>query len=108
MAPNTGSRKILSEASPRATARKLGSRASSPKAERAPQRIAAVPFIPTVDNTSESLAALQKANEYYRETVWPSPLNATRHTLHLGDARDLSWIKDRSVDLVVTSPPTGH
>jgi site-specific DNA-methyltransferase (adenine-specific) len=30
---------------------------------------------------------------------------ATSHTLHLGDARDLDWIPDGSVHLVVTSPP---
>lgn len=29
----------------------------------------------------------------------------TIHRLHLGDARDLSWIPDDSVHLVVTSPP---
>jgi site-specific DNA-methyltransferase (adenine-specific) len=29
----------------------------------------------------------------------------TIHTLHCGDARDLSWIPDESVHLVVTSPP---
>ena len=43
---------------------------------------------------------------------WPpeEPLHsdaevATSHTLHLGDARDLNWIPDGSVHLVVTSPP---
>ena len=30
---------------------------------------------------------------------------STTHTLNLGDARDLSWIRDKSVHLVVTSPP---
>jgi len=29
----------------------------------------------------------------------------TEHTLNMGDARDLSWIADESVHLVVTSPP---
>lgn len=29
----------------------------------------------------------------------------TRHVLHLGDARDLSWIPTSSVHLVLTSPP---
>ncbi len=29
----------------------------------------------------------------------------TTHTLHLGDARELDWIPDNSVHLVVTSPP---
>jgi modification methylase len=32
-------------------------------------------------------------------------LGKSRHTLHRGDAKDLSWIADRSVHLVVTSPP---
>ncbi len=31
----------------------------------------------------------------------------TRHMVHLGDARDLSWLADASVHLVVTSPPYG-
>lgn len=29
----------------------------------------------------------------------------TTHSLHLGDARELEWIPDNSVHLVVTSPP---
>lgn len=33
------------------------------------------------------------------------PLPATRHVLHRGDARDLSWVPDESVHLIVTSPP---
>lgn len=33
------------------------------------------------------------------------PLAPTHHILHRGDARDLSWIADESVHLVVTSPP---
>jgi site-specific DNA-methyltransferase (adenine-specific) len=35
-------------------------------------------------------------------SVWPLP---TSHRLHLGDARDLSFLDDESVHLVVTSPP---
>ena len=31
----------------------------------------------------------------------------TRHQIVQGDARDLSWLPDRSVQLVVTSPPYG-
>jgi modification methylase len=34
----------------------------------------------------------------------PSP-DATRHRLHRGDARELGWIPDSSIHLVVTSPP---
>jgi len=32
-------------------------------------------------------------------------VETTTHTLHLGDARDLTWIPDNSLHLVVTSPP---
>lgn len=32
-------------------------------------------------------------------------LPSTTHSLHVGDARDLDWIEDGSVHLVVTSPP---
>jgi DNA modification methylase len=63
------------------------------------------PALPAQDNTRKALAALMKANEYYRGTRWPAPFDATRHQLRLGDARDLSGISDRSVHLVVTSPP---
>lgn len=64
-----------------------------------------VPPLPASDNTSEALAALQTANLHYRNTAWPAPFNSTKHRLHEGDARDLSWISDSSVHLVVTSPP---
>lgn len=33
------------------------------------------------------------------------PLKPTRHLLRQGDARDLSWVADESVHLIVTSPP---
>lgn len=57
------------------------------------------------DNTSEALAHLLKANRDYRGQIWPPPYDKTSHRLHLGDARDLSWLADQSVHLVVTSPP---
>ncbi|MBM3544491.1 MAG: site-specific DNA-methyltransferase [Alphaproteobacteria bacterium] len=41
----------------------------------------------------------------YRTSAWPAPFDVTTHHLHRGDARDLSWIPDASVGLVVTSPP---
>jgi DNA modification methylase len=61
--------------------------------------------LPVEDNTPEGLRALQVANEFYRERLWPSPFHATNHELRLSDARDLSWIVDETVHLVVTSPP---
>lgn len=62
-------------------------------------------ILPAEDNTSEGLHALLKANAAFRESAWPPPFDSTKHDLHLGDARDLSWIPDESVHLVVTSPP---
>jgi len=61
--------------------------------------------LPTEDNTPEGLKALLEANRQYREQPWPEPYRRTTHRLRLGDARDLSWIPDTSVHLVVTSPP---
>lgn len=61
--------------------------------------------LPAADNSSEALKAYQAANEHYRKTIWPVPYDKTSHTLRVGDARDLSWIADASVHLVVTSPP---
>ncbi len=65
----------------------------------------AAPRLPLEDNTPEGLKALLEANRQYREIVWPAPFSRTTHRLHVGDARDLSWIPDESVHLVVTSPP---
>lgn len=61
--------------------------------------------IPREDNTPEGLRALLEANERYRQEAWPEPFDRTTHRLRLGDARDLSWLPDASVHLVVTSPP---
>lgn len=57
------------------------------------------------DATPAGLAALRKSNAILRKTAWPEPYNSTVHRLHEGDARDLSWIPDGSVHLIVTSPP---
>ncbi len=57
------------------------------------------------DNTPEGLSALLRANERSRAKPWPRPFNRTVHRLHLGDARDLSWVADSSAHLIVTSPP---
>lgn len=60
---------------------------------------------PSADNTPEGLQALLNANAMYRKQIWPTPFDTTTHKLNLGDARDLSWIENDSIDLVVTSPP---
>lgn len=66
---------------------------------------ATVPKLPDADNAPGALAAMLSANARYRAQPWPAPFNSTAHRLHLGDARDLSWLPDESVHLVVTSPP---
>lgn len=63
------------------------------------------PFLPETDNTPEGLSKLLAANKVFRQNAWPEPFDTTRHLLRAGDARDLSFISDRSVHLVVTSPP---
>ena len=57
------------------------------------------------DATPEGLAELRRVNEAYRKIRWPDPFDKTAHRLHEGDARDLSWLPDESIHLVVTSPP---
>ena len=61
--------------------------------------------LPSADNTPSALKKLREANALLRTMPWPSPFDTTHHRAHLGDARDLSWIPDASVHLVVTSPP---
>ena len=70
-----------------------------------PKKAKRVPTLPARDNTPEGLRALLEANAHYRQVPWPEPYQRTTHRLRLGDARDLSWIPDASVHLVVTSPP---
>lgn len=61
--------------------------------------------LPSADNSPEAVKALLAANARFRGTLWPAPFDRTSHRLVLGDARDLDWIPDASVHLVVTSPP---
>jgi modification methylase len=61
--------------------------------------------LPTADNTPEALKTYRDANLRFRELPWPEPYNETRHFIRQGDARDLKWLRDRSVHLIVTSPP---
>jgi site-specific DNA-methyltransferase (adenine-specific) len=61
--------------------------------------------LPLSDNTAQALQAYRDANDHFRTVPWPAPFDKTTHRLRLGDARDMSWIPDASVHLVVTSPP---
>jgi modification methylase len=73
--------------------------------ERAKKARRAAPSLPPEDNTPDGLRSLIAANRHYREVPWPEPFNRTTHQLRVGDARDLSYIPDASIHLVVTSPP---
>lgn len=61
--------------------------------------------LPLSDNTSEALRIFRAANERLRQIPWPEPFDRTEHRVMKGDARDLSFLPDESVHLVVTSPP---
>jgi site-specific DNA-methyltransferase (adenine-specific) len=61
--------------------------------------------LPANDNTAQALKKFREINAVLRTVPWPDPYNQTTHRLHLGDARDLAWIENESVHLVVTSPP---
>jgi site-specific DNA-methyltransferase (adenine-specific) len=63
------------------------------------------PVVPVADNEPGAIGELLTLNEYYRRNAWPTPYDSTTHRIHLGDARDLSWIENESVHLIVTSPP---
>lgn len=61
--------------------------------------------LPTNDSDPNALQTLLEANREMRHTEWPEPYNHTSHTVRIGDARDMSFLEDESVHLVVTSPP---
>jgi DNA modification methylase len=57
------------------------------------------------DNERGILPKLLKINQSLRSSEWPQPFNTTSHVVRVADARNLEWIPDRAVHLVVTSPP---
>ena len=61
--------------------------------------------LPKSDNAPGAVERLLRVNCLMRNLPWPAPYDQTRHVLHRGDARSLSWVHDESVHLVVTSPP---
>src|SRR5438477_7772809 len=61
--------------------------------------------LPPADNAAGAVDKMLRANAILRNVPWPPPFDETTHRLHTGDARDLSFIEDQSVHLIVTSPP---
>src|SRR5690349_20046508 len=56
-------------------------------------------------NEVGGIERLQEINEFYRQNRWPAEFSRTSHRLIEGDARNLGFLPDASVHLVVTSPP---
>ena len=61
--------------------------------------------LPLSDNTPAALKVFRAANERFRQIPWPEPFDRTEHRIMKGDARNLSFLPDESIHLVVTSPP---
>ncbi len=61
--------------------------------------------LPAEDNSKGAHLTLLSLNAHFRTFPWKPPFDKTVHKTHLGDARNLSWIDNESVELVVTSPP---
>jgi len=61
--------------------------------------------LPAADNNPGALKIFQAANERFRQIPWPAPYDSTVHLVAVADARNLSALADRSIHLVVTSPP---
>jgi hypothetical protein len=61
--------------------------------------------LPQADNQQGAVERMLRANGIFRNLPWLPPFDRTKHRLHLGDARELGWIPDESVHLIVTSPP---
>jgi site-specific DNA-methyltransferase (adenine-specific) len=61
--------------------------------------------LPASDNTEGAVEKMLRANAILRQLPWPSPFDETAHRIRCGDARDLSWLPQESIHLVVTSPP---
>jgi DNA modification methylase len=58
-----------------------------------------------IDSEPGSVKKLLSLNQHYRSNSWPQPYDRTKHVLRTGDSRNLSWLPNKSVHLVVTSPP---
>lgn len=61
--------------------------------------------LPASDNAPGAVEKMLLANAILRHAPWPKPFDETVHRLRRGDARDLSWLGDGTIHLVVTSPP---
>jgi len=63
------------------------------------------PKLPENDNISGAPDKLLEANRFWRKEFWPSPFDSTSHVIKQVHARDLGFLKNASVHLIVTSPP---
>ena len=56
--------------------------------------------LPQSDNVPGAVERMLRANGLLRNLPWPAPYDQTRHVLHLGDARSLSWDTDHHSQIV--------
>src|SRR5687768_12059680 len=61
--------------------------------------------LPKNDADPEALQTLPDDNRELRHLERPEPYSPTSHTVRVGEARNLDFLADESVHLVVTSPP---
>ncbi len=101
--------KRINESVGRGTVRRRKRTESEPTGRIAEEAFEAVSSVlrdlPEADNAPGAVDHMLRANGILRNLPWPAPFDRTTHRLRLGDARDLSWIPNQSVHLVVTSPP---
>ena len=100
-----GVKQAAVQVSPKVGVAKRGSKGTKEAFVEIKSRAEVVFRLPLNDAAPGALNVYREANEHYRTVPWPAPFNKTAHRLHLGDSRELAWIPDSSVHLVVTSPP---
>jgi DNA modification methylase len=88
-----------------ATKRRISSQPRLPLTRSTSRALELISNLPSNDADPNALQSLLEANRELRHLEWPEPYNHTAHTIRVGDARDLSFLDNESVHLVVTSPP---
>jgi len=79
---------------------------TKPKSQtKTTKKLITLPQDKIVDNEKGAIEKLLSANAFFREHPWPAPYDFTSHRIFQGDAREMPWLSDNSVHLIVTSPP---
>jgi modification methylase len=89
----------------RSARQRIGSEPRLPQSTHRSRVAELLSNLPRNDADREALKTLLDANRELRHLEWPEPYNHTSHTIRVADARNLKFLDDESVHLVVTSPP---